>query len=50
MVESKPFQTVLQIAGGHCLSRCPHVAADLAIADGAREFRLARDSKPVRGT
>ncbi|CAN5723400.1 methyltransferase [soil metagenome] len=33
MIESNPFETLRDIAGGYCLSRCLHVVADLAVAD-----------------
>lgn len=33
MIEPNPFETLRQIAGGYCLSRCLHVVADLDIAD-----------------
>ncbi|SRR6266404_225286 len=32
-MKSNPVSTVLQIAGGYCLSRCLHVVADLGVAD-----------------
>ena len=37
MVESNPFETLLQIAGGYCLPRCLHVVADLGVADALDE-------------
>ena len=33
MVESNPFSTVLEMAGGYCLSRCLHVVTSFGIAD-----------------
>ena len=33
MIESNPFATVQQIAGGYCLPRCLHVVADLGVHD-----------------
>lgn len=33
MTEPNPVSTLLQIAGGYCLSRCLHVVADLGVAD-----------------
>jgi hypothetical protein len=32
-LESNPFDTVLQMAGGYCLPRCLHVVVDLGVAD-----------------
>lgn len=32
-LQSNPFETVLQIAGGYCLPRCLHVVAHLGVAD-----------------
>lgn len=33
MTEHSPFDTLQQIAGGYCVARCLHVAADLGVAD-----------------
>lgn len=33
MAEQTPFDTLQQIAGGYCVSRCLHVVADLGVAD-----------------
>lgn len=33
MIESNPFETLREIAGGYCLSRSLHVVANLAVAD-----------------
>ena len=33
MTEHDPFSTLLLMAGGYCLPRCLHVAADLGVAD-----------------
>ena len=33
MVESNPFETLRQMAGGYCLSRGLHAVANLAVAD-----------------
>ena len=33
MIESNPFETLREIAGGYCLSRGLHVVADLGVAD-----------------
>ena len=37
MVDTNPFNTVQQIAGGYCLPRCLHVVADLGVADALGE-------------
>ena len=37
MIGSNPFDTLLQIAGGYCLSRSLHVVADLGVADALDE-------------
>jgi hypothetical protein len=37
MREVDPVDTILQIAGGHVLPRCLHVAADLGVADALDE-------------
>ena len=53
MIESNPFETLRQIAGGYCLSRSLHVVADLAVADKldetpqtAEELALAVGAHP----
>jgi hypothetical protein len=33
MAEHNPFDTLQQVAGGYCVSRCLHVVADLGVAD-----------------
>lgn len=44
MIEPNPFSTLIQIAGGYCLSRCLHVVADLGVADALDETpRTAAD-------
>ncbi len=44
MIETNPFATVIQIAGGYCLPRCLHVVADLSVADALDETpRTAAD-------
>ena len=37
MVETNPFATITQLAGGYCLPRCLHVVADLGVADALDE-------------
>lgn len=37
MVETNPFATVQQVAGGYCLPRCLHIVADLGVADALDE-------------
>ena len=44
VIETNPFATVQQIAGGYCLPRCLHVVADLGVADALNETpRTAAD-------
>lgn len=44
LVETNPFATLTQIAGGYCLPRCLHVVADLGVADALDETpRTATD-------
>ena len=38
MVETNPFATITNIAGGYCLPRCLHVVADLGVADALDEI------------
>ena len=33
VIETNPFDTLVQTAGGYCLPRCLHVVADLGVAD-----------------
>ncbi len=40
MIETNPFSTLQQIAGGYCLPRCLHVIADLGVADVLGEIPL----------
>ena len=42
-MESDPVSTVLQMAGGYCLPRCLHVAADLGVADALDETPRTAD-------
>jgi O-methyltransferase len=35
--QGAPFATLIQIAGGHSISRCLHVVADLGVADALEE-------------
>lgn len=37
VIETNPFATVIEIAGGYCLPRCLHVVADLGVADALDE-------------
>ena len=37
MIETRPFDTLVQIAGGYCLPRSLHVVADLGVADALDE-------------
>lgn len=53
MTEYSPFDTLQQIAGGYCVARCLHVAADLGVADfldaaprTARELATDIDADP----
>lgn len=44
VIETNPFATVIQMAGGYCLPRCLHVVADLGVADALDETpRTASD-------
>lgn len=50
-VEVAPFETLIQIAGGHSISRCLHVVADLGVADALDETPLtARELAEATGT
>ncbi|CAN5335630.1 methyltransferase [soil metagenome] len=44
VIETNPFATLQQMAGGYCLPRCLHVVADLGVADALDETpRTATD-------
>ena len=50
-MEANPFATLTQIAGGYCLPRSLHVAADLGVADALDETpRTATELAAAVGT
>ncbi len=50
-VQPTPFDTIMQIAGGHSISRCLHVVAELGVADALDESpRTAAELAKATGT
>jgi len=43
VMETNPFATVIEMAGGYCLPRCLHVVADLGVADALDETPRTAD-------
>jgi hypothetical protein len=43
VMETNPFATMIEMAGGYCLPRCLHVVADLGVADALDEMPQTAD-------